>query len=320
MIRCLAPLENFTDIVYRQVLCQIGKPDVMFTEFMNVDVFCTLGRDGIRRRVLYEEIERPLIIQLWGVEPQNYTETISYLLKEGIRPDGFDLNMGCSIDNLTRDGSGARLITTPKRAKEIIHAAQDAAQDVPVSVKTRLGFYEIETEAWSTMLLSQGLSMLTMHGRIGRKKYGEPANWAEIRKVVALRDALAPQTKVIGNGDIRSVQEGEEKAQAAGTDGYMIGREAMLHPWVFTGRSKAEITRKERLDALVLHIQLYEKHYGEERPFHSQHKYFRSYMNNFSDARILRREMDQCHSPQEVYALIERAREWYDEHGTLEEN
>ena len=320
MIRCLAPLENFTDIVYRQVLCQIGRPDLMFTEFMNVDVFCTLGRDAIRRRVLYEEIERPLIIQLWGVEAQNYAETISFLLKEGIRPDGFDINMGCSIKKLIKDGAGSKLITTPKRAEGIIHAAQDAAQDVPVSVKTRLGFYEIQTEKWSTMLLSQELSMLTMHGRIGRKKYGEPANWEEIRKVVELRDALAPNTKVIGNGDIHSVQEGEQKAQVAGTDGYMIGREAMMHPWVFTGRTKEEITRKERLDALELHIQLYEKHYGEERPFHSQHKYFRVYLNNFSDARLLRREMDQCDSPQDVYALIKRAREWYEERGTLEDN
>lgn len=310
VLKCLSPLENFADTVFRQVICAIGKPDLMFTEFMNVDVFCTVGQQAIVRRIQFEEIERPLIIQLWGMQPENYITTIEYIHAHGIKPDGFDINMGCSVPKILRDGSGAGLIKIPNHAGKIIEAVQSSAKGVPVSVKTRLGFNQVDTENWCGFLLEHNLAMLIIHGRTAKQKYRIPADWQEIAKVVKLRDQISSNTKIIGNGDIKTIQDGEQRSAQTGTDGFMIGREITDHPWVFTGKTKQEVTRKERLDTFILHNQLYEKILSKEKPFHTQRKYAKVYLNNFPDARRVRRELTKCFDVLSTNCLLEEAKHW----------
>ena len=310
MLKCLAPLENFADTVFRQVLCAVGKPDLMFTEFMNVDVFCTVGREAIIRRVESVEAEKPLILQLWGNVPENYITTIEYLFENGYEFDGIDINFGCSVPKILRVNSGAGMIRTPSLAKEIIDAVKSSSKSVPVSVKTRLGFDEVITEDWCGLLLQQDLSMLSIHGRTAKQKYKIPADWNEIQKVVQMRDEMAPHTKIIGNGDIRSTADGETRSLAAGADGYMIGRAITDHPWFFTGMTKEEVPRLDRIEALLLHLEIYEKKLLDDKPFHTQHKFARVYLNTFPDARRVRRELANCDGISAWKVKLEEAKHW----------
>ena len=102
-IYALAPMEDITDTVFRQVLCDIGKPDLFFTEFMNTDGFMSKGRDKVNHRLEFAEIERPIVFQLWGNNPDNYVSTVKEIRK--LNPDGIDINIGCSVRSVLTHGS-----------------------------------------------------------------------------------------------------------------------------------------------------------------------------------------------------------------------
>jgi tRNA-dihydrouridine synthase len=169
----LAPMEDVTDTVFRQILCNIGRPDVFFTEFMNVEGYCSVGRDKVDHRIQFGDVERPIVIQLWGNVPEDFAKTVSEL--RGLKPDGFDINMGCAVRNVTNTGGGSALIKDPNLAVEIIQAVKQEAGDIPVSVKTRLGYSKVDTENWIGLLLRQNLDMLTVHGRIAKDSYAIPS-------------------------------------------------------------------------------------------------------------------------------------------------
>ncbi len=283
----LAPMEDVTDSVFRRMLCEIGRPDVFFTEFMNVDGYCSVGKKGVDHRVVFEEIERPIVIQLWGNNPENFAETVKDL-KE-LKPDGFDINMGCAVRNVTSTGGGSALIQDPDLAKRIIEAVKSEAGDIPVSVKTRIGYEKVNTENWIGFLLKQNLDMLTVHGRIAKEGYDIPARWDEIAKCVKLRNEISPATLLIGNGDIVSATQGVECSKKYGTDGYMVGRGIMSNPWLFSGIE--EISVQERLNTLVKHCEFFENVWGERKNFNITKKFVKAYVNGFNSAAELRQKL-----------------------------
>jgi tRNA-dihydrouridine synthase len=230
----LAPMEDVTDTVFRQVVCDIGRPDVFFTEFMNVEGFCSEGRDVVMHRLKFEEKERPIIIQLWGNEPENYRKTVKYLV-ENIKPEGIDINMGCSVKDVLKTGGGAALIKQRELVKEIIDAVRDSIGEIPLSVKTRLGYEAIDLD-WIEYLLSFNLYMLTIHGRLVKDGYNVPCRWDEIGKCVEIKNKISPTTLLVGNGDIFSKEQGEEYVNRYNLDGYMVGRGILQNPWLFSVR------------------------------------------------------------------------------------
>lgn len=280
-------MEDVTDTVFRRILCQIGRPDIFFTEFMNVDGFCSEGKDKVDHRILFSEVERPIVIQLWGNNPENFAKTVKYI-KE-LKPDGFDINMGCSVRNVLNTGGGSALIKDTKLVKEIIDAVKQEAGTIPVSVKTRLGYKVIDIENWIGFLLNQNLDMLTVHGRTAKEDYVIPSRWDEIQKIVNLRDEISPTTLIIGNGDITSVKQGEEYTKRYGTDGYMIGRGILSNPWVFSGREN--ISEKERFDTLLEHVKLFTEVWGEEKNFNIMKKYVKAYIHGFDGANEIRQRL-----------------------------
>lgn len=296
----LAPMEDVTDSVFRRMLCEIGRPDVFFTEFMNVDGYCSVGKKGVDHRVVFEDIERPIVIQLWGSNPENYANTVNDL-KE-LKPGGFDINMGCAVRNVTSTGGGSALIKDPNLAKEIIEAVKNEAGNIPVSVKTRIGYDKIDTKNWIGFLLQQNLDMLTVHGRIAKEAYNIPARWEEIAKCVRLRDEISPSTLLIGNGDIVGTAQGEEYAKRYGTDGYMVGRAILSNPWLFSDRENISV--QERLDTLVKHCELFEKVWGERKNFNITKKFVKAYINGFDDAAELRQGLMMANSCEDFKELI----------------
>ena len=296
----LSPMEDVTDTVFRQILCKIGKPDVFFTEFMNVEGYCSVGKDRVDHRVRFSEIERPIVIQLWGNIPEDFAKTVKEL-KE-LNPDGFDINMGCAVRNVLSTGGGSALIKEPDLAKEIIKAVKQEAGCIPVSVKTRLGYSIVDTENWIGLLLSQGLDMLTVHGRIAKDSYAIPSRWDEIQKVVKMRDEISPTTLIIGNGDITSSRQGEEYVKTYGTDGYMVGRGILNNPWIFSGRE--DIPEEERFNILLEHAKLFNEVWGDTKNFSVIKKYIKAYISDFEGANELRQRLMMVNSYEDLVSLI----------------
>lgn len=301
-IFALSPMEGVTDTVFRQVLCEIGKPDLFFTEFLNVEGFCSSGRSKVAHRLDSRDMERPIVIQLWGNVPKYYAETLEYV--RTLKPDGIDINMGCSVRDVLSGGRGSALINDKVLAKEIISVVKESSVGLPISVKTRIGFESIQTEEWIGFLLEQNLDMITVHGRLSRESYSAPSKWDEIGKVVKMRNQISPETVILGNGDVKSIKQANGYVNEYGVDGVMIGRAILNNPWLFSSRNPEDVSEEERKEVLKKHLEIFEKEKGQMDIFKSQKKYVKAYISNFDAASELRERLMNASSSLEIMKLL----------------
>jgi tRNA-dihydrouridine synthase len=305
----LAPLDDVTDTVFRQVVARMGAPDLFFTEFVDVEGLGTRGRHAIARRLGHTAVERPLIAQIWGLTPEKFYAAARQIAAGEHGPFvGIDLNMGCPERKIVRRGACAGLIDRPERAVEIIQATKAGAGDLPVSVKTRCGVSRWMTEEWAEILLRQELAALTIHGRIAKEMSFFPARWEEIARVVALRDRLGVATRVIGNGDVTSYQDGLAKARTYGVDGVMIGRGIFANLWFFDPAvDPASISLRERLELLVWHIHLWQATWQGRRDFGSLKKFYKCYLGGVPEAAELQHALLRLETVADTLARVEAA-------------
>ncbi|NHM76276.1 tRNA-dihydrouridine synthase [Staphylococcus sp. 11511212] len=296
-------MEDVTDIVFRHVVSEAARPDVFFTEFTNTDSYChPNGRQSVRGRLTFSEDEQPIVAHIWGDKPQHFREMSIGMAKMGF--SGIDLNMGCPVDNVVKNGKGSGLILRPETAAEIIQAAK--AGGLPVSVKTRLGYYEIEEwKVWLKHVLEQDIANLSIHLRTRKEMSNVDAHWELIEAIKTMRDAVAPQTLLTINGDIPDRQKGLELAAKYGVDGIMIGRGIFNNPFAFE-KEPREHTSKELLDLLRLHLTLFDTYSKDEtKRFKSLHRFFKIYVRGIKGASELRNKLMQTQSTDEVRALLD---------------
>lgn len=304
----LAPMDDVTDTVFRQVIAKSAAPDLFFTEFVNVDGLQSPGRPHLLKKLRYTENERPLVAQIWGKNPEKYFKTAQELVEMGF--DGIDINMGCPAKPVIKNGCCSALIENRPLALEIIKATQEgAAGKVPVSVKTRLGFREVDL-TWHELLLQQNLDMLTVHGRTQREMSAVPAHWDLIGEVAKLRDTIAPDTILVGNGDVESRQQGLELAKLYNLDGIMIGRGVFKDPFIFAEQSPwMEYSREQRIDLYAKHVELFAETWTNgERPIPPLNKYCKIYINHFDGAKELRETLMNAQSTDELLSILETAK------------
>ena len=305
-IYILAPMEDVTDTVFRQVLLSTGRPHLFFTEFTNVDGMMSAGHDQVIKRLKFLPKEKPLIAQIWGVNPENFYKSAKEIAEMGY--DGIDLNMGCPQKDVTSHGACSALIKNKPLATEIIQATQEGSGDLPVSVKTRIGFSTIQTEEWISFLLTHNLPVLTVHGRTAKEMSKVPCHWDEIGKAVQIRNEIAPETLLIGNGDVGSIAEAQEKVKEYGVDGVMIGRGVFHNPWLFNPQiNQEDKTLKDRLQLLYDHVSLFETTWGKNKNYPILKKYFKIYLSGFDGASDIRTRFMETNTPEEALTLAE---EW----------
>ncbi|MFH1170064.1 MAG: tRNA-dihydrouridine synthase [Candidatus Vogelbacteria bacterium] len=233
---CLAPMANVTDAAFRRIIAKYGKADVMFTEFVSADGLChPKGREKLLIDLIYSESERPIVAQLFTAHPEKMEEAARLIQKLGF--DGLDINMGCPDRAVEKQGAGAMLMKNPKLAQEIIQAAQTGAPKLPISVKTRLGYYRDELDppagGWLSALLETDLAAITIHARTRKEMSKVPAHWEAITRAVKIRNDLKSQTLIIGNGDVADLAEARQRAEETSADGIMLGRAIFGNPWLF---------------------------------------------------------------------------------------
>jgi tRNA-dihydrouridine synthase len=310
----LAPMEDVTDTAFRELVLRRSAPGqlhFLFTEFTSTDGLChPVGREKVAYRLKVSDSERVLlkqkgvkiIAQIWGNKPEKFAEAVSFI-SETYAFDGIDINMGCPVKNVVAHGSCSALIDQEPLAQEIIAASREATA-LPISVKTRLGLKKVDTVRWMSFLLQQPLDAIILHGRIQKQMSEGLADWEEIAKAVQLRNQMAPGIKIIGNGDVDTLEQAFEKSEKYGVDGSMIGRGIFKNPWLFQPALKA-ITLEERLETLNLHLELFEKSWSDTRHFSILRRFFKIYISDFQGAADFRHEMMQVNHFEEARRTIE---------------
>ncbi|MBM3434938.1 MAG: tRNA-dihydrouridine synthase [Bacteroidetes bacterium] len=310
----LAPMEDVTDTVFREIVLHVSDPSclhVLYSEFISTDGFChETGGPKIKHRLVINETERELltlknvkiVAQIWGTNPEKFYQSAKVICNES-KFDGIDINMGCPVRKIVKQGGCSALIAQPALAKEIFAATKEGS-NVPVSIKTRIGIGKVITEEWISHLLECRPDLITVHGRTQKQQSNGLADWNEIRKAVALRNRLSPETLIHGNGDVSSVADGLAKAKDFGVDGVMIGRGIFHNPWFFN-LHEPEKSRADKLDLLWRHTQLYTKTWGPDKKFVALKRFFKIYTSGFQGAHQLRAKLMKAGSAVDVKTLLE---------------
>lgn len=299
----LAPMENVTDFVFREIVAtELPRPQVLFTEFTNVESLMSAGFARTITRLKFSPGQRPVVAQIWGLEPENFYKSAKLIVELGF--DGIDINMGCPVKEVFKTGACSALINNRPLAGEIIASVKKGAHGLPVSVKTRIGISKPISEDWAGFLLEQKIDVLTVHGRTAEQMSVGHADWHEIRKVVRLRDKVSPATLILGNGDVRSYKDALVKYRESGVDGVMVGRGIFHNPWIFAQDNKVR-KPDDYKKVLITHLHLYEKTYGTARNYHIMKKFFKMYINNFKGANRLRIKLMETNNFKEAFALLD---------------
>src|ERR1035437_9850258 len=312
---CLAPMSDVTDIAFRHILAKYGKNRenkgrvVFWTEFVSADGLCNkLAKKKLSHILKFSESERPIVAQVFGANPENMKKACQYIASLGF--DGIDINMGCPDKSVISQGAGSALIKTPELARKIIQAAhagiESAGMHIPVSVKTRVGFNKEDINNWIGELLKENISALTIHLRTTKELSLVPANWDYIKKVKEVIKKSGKDILLIGNGDVASLQDAEEKAFKYGCDGIMIGRGVFGNPWFFSSKTNQNISTEEKLKVLVEHTQIFEKKLlkPKYKNFAVMKKHFKAYVNGFNGAKELRVKLMETENATQVENIV----------------
>lgn len=306
----LAPMDDVTDSVFRQIVSSCSKPDLSFSEFVNVEGLVSVAKNRLLKKLEYSESAAPLVAHLWGLNPANFERIAAGLASGetakslGLKANyaGIDLNMGCPVRHVTKSGACSALIKNHALAEEIIQATQKgASKRLPVSVKTRLGFDKIDP-AWTRFLLEQNLAMLSVHLRTVKEMSRVPAHFEELERLRNERDEIAPDTLLIANGDIRNKAHGLELIKRYGVDGVMIGRGVFDDPFVFSSDSPWPTMGPDGKIALLLkHLRLQLNYLDNpSRGVARLNKFARIYVSGFDGARELREKLANCQTIQQM--------------------
>jgi len=287
-IIALAPMADFTDLPFCRVCREVsGEEFVIFREMVSAEAIVRGSKKTLRMCEFSEE-ERPIVLQLFGGDPEIIREAAEIIVKK-FKPDGIDINMGCPVPKITKKGqAGASLMKDQDRAVEIVKALKSANLGVPVSVKTRLGWTnDDDILEFAPKLEKAGADLITIHGRTKKQGYSGQANWdriAEVKKLVSV--------PVIANGDIRSQEDIDKCIDITRSDGVMIGRGALGKPWVFEVKSQKSKVKSDEIVRVVLrHAQLHIEHYGDGHGLKTFRKHLLFYFKGFPGVKGLRQEL-----------------------------
>ena len=193
----LTPMDGVTDYPMREIQSRIAKPSVIYTEFINVEGFSRVP-EKFEKKLAFSDIQRPIIIQLFGHTPEDFTRSCEMLIDKGF--DGIDINMGCPSPTVVNHGGGGSLIGNYKVAEKIINACLKVTKEkeIPLSVKTRIGKKEAITEEWIEFLAEFPIDCIAVHGRLLKDVHAGEVNWQEVEK--GARIAESKNIVYLGNG------------------------------------------------------------------------------------------------------------------------
>lgn len=255
----LAPMAGITDLGFRLIARRFGA-DLVTSEMVSAEGVLR-GNRSTRGLLRSHPGERPLAVQLFGGEPLAVTEAARLVADQGVNL--IDINMGCAVPKVVRQGAGAALLLDPDRVGRMVAAVRRAVT-VPVTVKIRSGWSREQINAVEVARRAEdaGADAVAIHPRTARQGFSGAADWDLIARI---KSALS--IPVIGNGDVRQPAQVGRIRDLTGCDGVMIGRAAMGNPWIFrqakelaAGETPRQPTVGERLEVMFEHLCLHQEH------------------------------------------------------------
>lgn len=272
----LAPMEDVTDIGFRR-LCKRFGAAMVYSEFVAAEALVRNVKDTVRKLTISDD-ERPVGIQIYGRTVEAVVEAARIVEAEA-SPDVIDLNFGCPVKKVAGKGAGAGMLRNIPLMLEMTEAVVKAV-NTPVTVKTRLGwdasnyvFGDALSEEYTPVggwqgrdlaerLQECGAQALTIHGRTRSQMYTGEADWTLIGGVKRNPRITIP---IIGNGDIKSIEEADAAFQQYGVDAVMIGRATFGQPWIFSRDATQRLTAAEKIDILIELLNINIDLIGDER-------------------------------------------------------
>ena len=282
----LAPMAGVCDRAFREICMEMGA-GLCVSEMVSAKAICYNDKKTAGL-LSFGEKERPFIIQLFGSEPETIARAIDIIeTKMGIRPDGFDINMGCPAPKIVSNGEGSALMRDPGLAEKIVRAAVSAT-DLPVSVKHRSGWDKSHINAvdFALRMEDAGASFITLHARTRDQFYALRADLDLLKEVKA-----ALSIPVAGSGDIFTAPDAAHMLSYTGCDAVMAARGAQGNPWIFrdilayldTGIAPARPDAGERMETMIKHARLmcsYKEERGAMREFRKHINWYIKGMRN----------------------------------------
>lgn len=302
--KILAPMADVTDAPFREIVAKYsrmgelgGGPDVLYTEFVAADgLFSDIGRPNLIHMLKYNKKHRPIVAQIFSSDPIKMESAARLCVELGF--DGIDLNMGCPERNICKQGAGSAMIQTPELAREVILAAKRGAGNIPVSVKTRIGWTKNEIETWIPVILECNIAAIILHGRTRKEMSKVACHWDIIARAAEIVHSSGKETKIIGNGDVTTLEQADLYVEKYHVDGIMIGRGIFGTPCLFD-RERAEVSVSERLEIMLEHTRLFLEILPNKN-FNIMKKHYKAYISGFDGARELRGKCMEVNSYNEV--------------------
>lgn len=308
-----SPLSGVTDLVFRRLVRRYAPDSMMYTEMVNAT-----GLHHVKTLPKLMEVdpdEKPISIQLFDCRPDFLAEAAQMAVEEGA--DTVDINMGCPVNKITKNGGGSSLLRQPETAAAIVRSVVKAVK-VPVTVKTRIGWtdQDINILEFARRMEDAGAQMITVHGRTRAQGYNGPARWEWIGRV---KEVLS--IPVIANGDIFSVESAVKCLEQTGADGVMCSRGTMGYPFLVgeidhflrTGQLKPLPGVVERLRCAQDHLQALWEYKGD-RGVRQARKHMTWYAKGFPGAAELRGQLCLIETVEQGLALIDQAIEQLRQH------
>lgn len=325
----LAPVDGVTDAAFRQVTDELGKPDLMYTEFITTEGLFR-GRTTLLHALDKHKTDTPIIAQFFGPHPHFYSYAFFIAVELGF--SGIDVNMGCPDTNIVKKGGGAALLLDLPRAREIIktlirsriewqngksladtdlpeemkNAVKSMAKDsvkkrervMPISIKTRIGYHNSQVSEVIPFLIDSGVERIALHGRTFDARYSGNADWEEIAKAKELTKGTPVQ--LLGNGDIKTMQQARDYIKMYGVDGILIARGSFGNPWFF---AEKKIPFEETAKTMLYHAELF-LHYRPDLDLRPMRKHLSWYCKGVEGSAKLRDRLMKVVDLQDLKSVL----------------
>lgn len=289
----LAPMEDVSDPPFR-LLCRRFGADLVYSEFVSAGGLAHEAESSLQK-LYFDERERPLAIQVFGGKAGYLRKAVELVDRAG--PDFIDINFGCPVKKVIKQGAGAGILRDISKMKELTEIAV-AASRRPVTVKTRLGWddHSIRIMEVARLLEDCGISALAVHARTRAQGYKGDARWEWLKR---LKQEGGLRIPVIGNGDVFTVEDARDMFEETGVDAVMVGRAALGNPWIFreirffleTGEYLPPPSWEERLEVMIEHLEMKCSWQGERTGVLEMRKMYGGYLKGFHGAAKLRNQL-----------------------------
>ena len=309
----LAPMEDVSDPPFRY-LCKLFGADLVYSEFISSDGLIRDSEKSIKK-LDFDAFERPFGVQIFGNAVEPMVAAAKYAATA--HPDLLDINFGCPVKKVASKGAGSGIMNDIPKMVAITEAVVKAV-DIPVTVKTRLGYDEAHKEIVdiAERLQDAGIAALTIHGRLRTTKYSEPADWTLIG---AVKDNPRMHIPIIGNGDVVDGPSAKRYRDTYGVDGLMIGRATYGNPWLFreirryleTGEVMPRPDLQERVRVAKIHLERSVDWKGERVAVMEIRKHWSAYFKGFPNFKPFKMRLMEAKTANEVSTILEEIKDFY---------